>query len=371
MQDFLRNTVSNIRAVFRNRRKRFINVDVLDQDVSCIQNTYSPSIVHRELANSTRTQLGYRSGDVKVWQNVAKKKLKEIVCWQEPPKSVNGVKVIWKAEDRLGVYRKICLPSDCGTWMPAYVCIPYHRFCGKWIICMQGHTSGMHNSIGVDRESETYTWEPHGERDIATWCLGNGFAAICVEQRGLGERVETIQTSLSDHPCQDAAMRSLVLGRTLLGERLYDLGIVTQYLKDQHPNELTIGVMGHSLGGTMSIYAAALYDDISFCIASGCYSSFEKSILSLYHCVDLYVPGIRKLFEFGDLAGLIAPKSLLLIQGINDKLFPASGLRVEYSRTEQIYSAMRARNNLRLEIGQNGHRFYGQLATAGIKFLSL
>ena len=79
MQDFLRNTVSNVRAVFRNRRKRFIKFDVLDQDVSCIQNTYSPSIVHRELVNSTRTQLGYRSGDVKAWQNVAKKKLKEII----------------------------------------------------------------------------------------------------------------------------------------------------------------------------------------------------------------------------------------------------------------------------------------------------
>ena len=38
-----------------------------------------------------------------------------------------------------------------------------------------------------------------------------------------GERGERRQEQVSPHPCHDAAMHSLMLGRTLLGERVYDV----------------------------------------------------------------------------------------------------------------------------------------------------
>ena len=62
--------------------------------------------------------------------------------------------------------------------------------------------------------------------------------------------------------------------------------------------------------------------DINFAIAGSCVSSFEKSVLGIYHCADLYIPRIREYFEFADVAGLAAPKPLVIVQGKNDPIFP-------------------------------------------------
>ena len=332
---------------------------------------YSPSICHQAVMGNTETTLSYNVGDVVSWQNSARDKLRQLVRWQDLPAGPIDVQELWNAEDSLGSYKKICMYSESGVWMPAYICKPHTEFNGKWIICMQGHTSGMHNSIAIDKKHERYLWRPHGERDFGIWCLRNGFGAVCLEQRGLGERKENKQKDMAKHPCQDIAMQALLVGRTLLGERLFDLGVVLKYLTETNSHCLSIGVMGHSLGGTLSIYAAALYQEISFCIASGCFSSFEDSIMNRYHCVDLYIPDIRQYFEFGDISGLIAPKPLLLIQAVNDKQFPMKGLRKEYQQTRRIYAATGMGQNLRIEIAQNGHKFYGELATIGKSYLGL
>ena len=371
MQYWLRNVRVRIKALLGRRRLRFNNSVSLRNGDMDLSYPYSPSIVHQEVIRITEATLGYVSGDVTDWRDVAVTKLKELVGWQEPSVDNPSVESLWEADDELGNYKKINIPNELHTFMPAYICMPHHRFSGRWVICMQGHNSGMHNSLGLDKEHEKYKWEPHGDRDFATWCLQNGYGALCVEQRGLGERIEKRQQHKASHPCHDMAMQALALGRTAIGERLYDVGSAINYLKHNHSNSGSIGVMGHSLGGTMSIYAAALYDEITFCIASGCFSSFDRSILNRYHCADLYVPKIRQYFEFGDVAGMITPKPLLLIQAVNDYLFPLSGVRTEYAKTKTIYMAMGVAHRLRLEITQNGHRFSGQLANVGKDVLGI
>ena len=44
--------------------------------------------------------------------------------------------------------------------MPAYVCLPKNAQPPyTFMICLQGHTTGMHVSIGVEREDETQAFD--------------------------------------------------------------------------------------------------------------------------------------------------------------------------------------------------------------------
>ena len=147
--------------------------------------------------------------------------------------------------------------------------------------------------------------------------------------------------------------------------------VAVRFLKQEEGEDVQIGVLGNSLGGTIAIYGAALLEGIDFCIASSCFSSFRKSILRTHHCSDLYIPSVAKYFEFGDIVGIAAPKKILLIQGVNDFLFPLSGVRSEYRKVRGIYRAAGSLNSVSLQIGHSGHRFYKHLATQGLAFLQI
>ena len=157
-------------------------------------------------------------------------------------------------------------------------------------------------------------------------------------------------------------MRSLLLGRTLMGERLNDIGSLADYIRraENVPNH-QIGTLGNSLGGTLALYSAAMLDQVGFAIASSCVSSFRESIFRIYHCTDLYIPGILQRLEFGDIIGLAASKPVLLVHGVKDEIFPLQGFRAAYMQGKKIYRAANASDRLRVELGMGGHRFYSEL----------
>ena len=110
----------------------------------------------------------------------------------------------------------------------------------------------MHKSIGVDFTDNMKTNKVDGDRDFANSCMKNGFAALCIEQRSFGERKELSRKSISDKGyCHDAAMNAIMLGKTLIGERIFDIDRGIDYLLERDDiDENYIGVMGNSGGGT-------------------------------------------------------------------------------------------------------------------------
>ena len=67
-------------------------------------------------------------------------------------------------------------------------------------------------------------------------------------------------------------------------------------------------------------------------------------------------------FDFGDLAGAIAPRETLIVMGKHDHLFPYHGVCDAFDRASEIYAAAGAPDALRLVLGEDGHRFYADLA---------
>ena len=94
-------------------------------------------------------------------------------------------------EHPLGSIEKIVFSSEPHADVPAYVCLPRDAAPPyTFFICLQGHSTGMHNSIAVQREDETKPHQVEGDRDFGLGCMRRGIAALCIEQRSLGERGE-------------------------------------------------------------------------------------------------------------------------------------------------------------------------------------
>lgn len=326
---------------------------------------FSPSLNHRYWMDQVSPSDAYQGGDISSWQHRFRQKLRGLVGEMPVKKSPLNTRHLWCREHPLGSIEKIVFTSEPYSDVPAYVCIPVGAARPlTFMICLQGHSSGMHLSIGVDKEDEIFPIEVEGDRDFALGCMRRGIAALCIEQRSFGERGERVQEMVDQfNTCHDAAMHALMLKRTLLGERVFDVDRAIDYLGSRGDVDMgRVGIMGNSGGGTVSIYAAALLPRISVAMPSSCFCTFRDSIMSIYHCADNYIPGMFKVADLPDVVGLFAPKPVVIVAGKEDFIFPIQGVRQAFHHLQRIYSASGAAGNCQLVVGDRGHRFYAEQA---------
>jgi pimeloyl-ACP methyl ester carboxylesterase len=101
-----------------------------------------------------------------------------------------------------------------------------------------------------------------------------------------------------------------------LGKWVWDAGRVVDYLftlPEVDPNN--IGIIGHSLGAKMALYAAAMDERISVVVASEGGIGFNFSNYEDYWYFGKYINEIQNKTDQHELLGLIAPRPFLLIGG--------------------------------------------------------
>ncbi len=251
------------------------------------------------------------------------------------------------------------IETEPGFFVPAHLLLP-KEYTGKLpvMICLQGHSTGMHISLGrsvFPGDQELID----GDRDFACQAVRQGYAAIAMEQRGFGELKTKIGGNLSF--CHQVSMQALLLGRTLLGDRIHDISRLIDCLGEFPMLDTDrIGIMGNSGGGTAAYHAAAVDSRITHVLASCAFNEYASSILPMYHCACNYVPGLLEHFEMSDLAVLIAPRPLLIVSGRTDDIFPLEASRRAFGRVQDIYAAAGAKDQCRLVVGEGGHRFYAK-----------
>lgn len=229
------------------------------------------------------------------------------------------------------------------------------------MLCLQGHSTGMHLSFGRPLYEGDKEDAESGDRDFAVQCIKHGFAAIGIDQRCFGERGGT-----PNPDCYVASMAALLSGRTTIGGRVWDVMRLIDILEDNFSDILDtekIYCMGNSGGGTATFYATALEKRIKGAIPSCAFATFHGSIGSMYHCACNFVPTISKYFDMAELAALAAPRPLVIVSGKEDKIFPLSTAEHEFSRLKDIYykNSSFPENCIHIK-GEGGHRFYAEPA---------
>lgn len=255
--------------------------------------------------------------------------------------------------------------TEAGADVPAHLLIPTH---GQppypVMICLQGHTSGMHISLGEARHPGDAASIAE-DRDYALQAIRQGYAALVIEQRAFGERRDRRPDHVRhviDRPCHFITLTALLLGRTLLGERVFDVSRAIDALAAFPGLDLQrIGCVGDSTGGTIAYFAAALDDRIAVTMPAAYVCSVRYALGAIDHCEDHYLPGFLNYFDIGDIAGLIAPRGLVVVTGRDDPSFPLAGVEEAFATIQRIYAAAGAPDRARLVVGAGGHRFFADL----------
>ncbi len=265
---------------------------------------------------------------------------------------------IWKREFPEGKVEKIQLTYEEGENGCIYIGIPKERKYQPAFICLQGHSTGMHRSLEVAWEDEITPIDGN-HRGFLRDAMRYGITAVAVEQRYMGER-----STHADHtPSCLGAVQALMIGRTGIGERVYDIERVMKYLKSRSELKINgIGVMGTSGGGTAALFAGALIPEIQYVMPGCCFSTFRASIGGMEHCPCNHIPNILFFGELGDIAGLCAPRTLFIVNGSKDPVFPIKPAQEEFKRVEKIFEAAGAKDKCRLLIGDGGHTYFSELS---------
>lgn len=266
--------------------------------------------------------------------------------------------------------------SEPGYYVPAYLFLP-KNYSGERLpacICIQGHSTGMHNSLAINEDGSPYNEEQlerlrSGDRDFAVQAVKEGYAAFCLEQRYMGST--GAQDGAPGCARKGQALPSLLLGRTAIGERVWDvmrlIDMINAHFKQFDTENLLC--MGNSGGGTTTFYAACLDSRIRCAMPSCAFCTLQDSIVDIQHCSCNYIPNLARYFDMGDLAGLIAPRDLIIVHGIQDDIFPDFGVRKAFAQAEKLYNCFGGR--LRLISGEGGHRFYAEQAWSMVRTLKL
>lgn len=292
------------------------------------------------------------------WQEKARAKLSELLGLDKFTKTDENFEIEYEKE--LEDYRRIrfTFQSEEGCTVPCWLVIPNKKISPKppLMICLQGHGTGMHISLGEPKYERDKSKIENGDRDFAVQCVKKGICALVMDQRCFGER------GGNPYPdCHGAAMTAILTGRTLIGGRVWDImraiDAVENHFSDICDTD-KIYCMGNSGGGTATFYASALEDRIKGAIPSCAFCTFADSIGELHHCACNYVPHIAEYFDMAELAGMSAPKPMVIVSGVTDGIFPIEGAEKEFSRLKGIYAASPAPQNCFHAKGAEGHRFY-------------
>ncbi len=257
-------------------------------------------------------------------------------------------------------------PANPDFTVPAHLLLPKNAAGKKLpcVICLQGHSTGMHISMGRPIYEGDEATINGGDRDYALQAVAEGYIAVVMEQRGLGE----LKSGIESAGCHHMAFESLMAGRTLQGDRIHDVRCLVDALEcfDEVDAE-RIAITGNSGGGTTSYHAAALEERIKVSMPCCSFCTYQDSILAMYHCSCNYVPGIADEMEMADLALAIAPRPLIVINGKEDAIFPVDAGSRAFETVRAIYAAAGAPENCRRLIGDGGHRYYAALAWPNLK----
>lgn len=295
--------------------------------------------------------------DINEWKTQARAKLEQLLGL--PFEKCNpDLQIEYREERENYTECRFSVETESGYSVPCHLLIP-HGISGKipLTLCMSGHGGGMHIALGVAKnERDEKMISDWHHRAMGPRAVSEGRCALVVEARNFGESsIEGYGTS-----CTEAAKVAILCGRTVIGERVWDVMRILDAMEDAFPEiDMTdIICTGNSAGGTSTYYLACLDERISAAAPSCSVCTYESSIAAMPHCMCNHIPGIRKYFEMGDLAGLIAPRKLVIAAGVLDDIFPISGVKEAYNTAKFYYQQYGAVDNCSLVTGDKGHYNY-------------
>ena len=315
-------------------------------------------LCHNTLIKNTKPLLFFdESKDFTEQKKKIKEKFFELIGYENIKKNACPLTMEIESVEQMDGYTRtrFVFESEKDSFVPCYLLIPDT---GKdkypLAITLQGHSSGFHNSVGIVKFDGDAEYQKRG--NFAVQAVKRGFAALAIEQRGMGERRPNGEHQRIGSMCEYEAHIALMLGRTILGERMWDVSRAIDLMEkfDKVDTDNVI-ITGNSGGGTISYYAACFDERIKLSVPSCAFCNYPDSIMNWYHCSCNFIPHAYEWFDMQDLACLIAPRRLSVISGSLDEIFPLYGAEKAYETVKKIYEKAGVPDNCSLTVTDKGH----------------
>ena len=264
----------------------------------------------------------------------------------------------------------VAIQTLSGEYMPCQVLIPPLEASArlKPVIALHGHgTWGGSAIVKLPDDPLGASLNQQLNYDYAGQLARRGYMVFVPELRGFGKRLEDSEHQEGDpqwiSSCYAVGVNALLLGKTLLGLRVYDIMRLIDYIHTRkEPLTKSLGCVGLSGGGMVTLFTTALDERITCSVVSGYFNTFRDSIMAVRHCLCNFVPGLVRVAEMVDIAGLVAPRPLLIESGTLDPIFPTTAAQKAFKSLQQIYAVFDAVQNIDIDVFEGEHAWSGAKA---------
>jgi dienelactone hydrolase len=326
------------------------------------------------LSRTTPREYAFTARDARTarqWQRRARKAVRETIGFHDLARVPLRPKKLESIDRGNFIREKFVLRTSSSSEMPVYVLTPKdnERFSRPLpcVLALHGHGYGVKDIVGIrtdgtdrDNPEESY------HKDFAVELARRGFLVIAPEINCFGERslkYEHLDERRRPTTCFNVGTYAMMLGGTVLGLRVWDGMRAVDYLKTRKDADVSrLGVMGISGGGMHAFFSAAMDTRVKAAVVSGYFCDWRHSILAIHHCLCNFVPGLLKLAELSDLAGLIAPRPLLVENGTEDDIFPIEPVKQTVTKARRAWKVFGAEKDLETDYFQGKHEISGAKA---------
>jgi len=339
--------------------------------------------------------------DLDTWQTKARATVLEHLFYAPPP--VAPAADLIRREDRGDyVLEYLTFQTTPDLRVPAYVLIPKKaKLPAPGIVALHCHGGfyvwGKDKLVDVDGEHPAlteYKQELYQGKSVASELVRRGYVVIIIDAFYWGERrmlldqdppsyrdshrmtkAEVSDFNRRSQQSEQLVARSLfAAGITWPGVLLWDDLRTVDYLASRpEVDAQRLGCVGLSLGGYRSFLLAALDPRIKVAVDVGWMTSFASQIRR--HIVNtigltFHIAGLYRYVDLPDLAALIAPRALLVINGARDSLFAPDGVRAAFEKIGACFHKAGASDHQRCRLYDAPHEFNRQMQDEAFAWLA-
>jgi dienelactone hydrolase len=323
------------------------------------------------------------------WQPNARARIFEHLFYA-PPRIAPQPELVRRTDKGDYIEEYLTFQTTPDLRVPAYVLVPKKaRLPAPGILALHSHDGiylwGKEKVVEDDQEHPymaAFKQRSYGGKSIAAELARRGYVVIAIDMFYWGERRMILDddppayrgrpTTITDQEIetfnQRASQNESLVGLSLFtagvtwpGVLLWDDIRTLEYLASRpEVDPARIGCVGLSVGGYRSFLLAALDDRIKAAVDVGWMTSFATQIKQhVIHTVGLsfHINGLYRYMDLPDLAALIAPRAVLVINGSRDRLFALDGVKAAFDKIARCYAKAGAPERQRCRLYDAPHEF--------------